>query len=116
MTCLSNRAWIRLSDELYWLQGYQVRDIPDVKRCGQLFSDGVGRVSQELAQGMAARLGRAGRIPAGHTPSAFQIRYAGAKGVVTVHPPLQGRKCVCTQNRGLQSRSQPCIRSSDEGA
>ncbi len=69
-------------------------EIPDVVRCGQLFSDGVGRISPELARAMAARLGRAGRLPAGYTPSAFQIRFAGAKGMVTVHPPLKGRKCM----------------------
>ena len=78
----------------FWLQGYQVVEIPDVEHCGQLFSDGVGRISQELAQGMAARLGKVGRISADHVPSAFQIRYAGAKGMVTVHPPLKGRKCA----------------------
>jgi len=77
-----------------WLQGYQVVHIPDVEHCGQLFSDGVGCISQELAQGMAARLGKIGRIPADHVPSAFQIRYAGAKGMVTVHAPLKGRKCA----------------------
>ena len=77
-----------------WLQGYQVVHIPDVEHCEQLFSDGVGRISQELAQGMAARLGKVGRMPADHVPSAFQIRYAGAKGMVTVHPPLKGRKCA----------------------
>ena len=78
----------------YLLQGYQVVNIPDVKRYGQVLSDGVGRISQELAQGMAARLGRAGRIPAGQMPSTFQIRFAGVKGMVTVHPPLKGRKCA----------------------
>ena len=69
-------------------------EIPDVQRGTQLFSDGVGRVSSELAQGMAARLARHGRCPEGHVPSAFQIRYAGAKGMITLHPPLQGRRCA----------------------
>ena len=76
------------------MQDYQVAEIPDVQRGTQLFSDGVGRVSPELAQGMAARLARHGRCPVSHLPSAFQIRYAGAKGMITLHPPLQGRRCA----------------------
>ena len=74
-------------------------EIPDVERNGQVFSNGVGRISPELAQRMAARLARVGRCPEGHVPSAFQIRYAGAKGMVTVHPPLKGKRCCSSELR-----------------
>lgn len=67
-------------------------EISDMERGGQLFSDGVGRISPELAAGIAARLARVGRCPEGLVPSAFQIRYAGAKGMVTLHPGLKGKR------------------------
>ena len=79
--------------------------IPDVQRGNHLFSDGVGRVSVELAQGMAARLARLGRCPVSHVPSAFQIRYAGAKGIITVHPPLQGKRYAPILQGGLANMS-----------
>ncbi len=69
-------------------------EIPDVQQGTQLFSEGVGRISPDLAQGMAARLARHGRCPVNYLPSAFQIRYAGAKGMITLHPPLRERRCA----------------------
>lgn len=87
------------------MQDYQVVQIPDVQRGTQLFSDGVGRVSTELAQGMAARLARLGQCPVSHVPSAFQIRYAGAKGMITLHPPLQGKRCAPILQGGLAMMS-----------
>ncbi|XP_044505487.1 probable RNA-dependent RNA polymerase 1 [Mangifera indica] len=59
--------------------------IPDVevKRKGikYVFSDGIGKISSELAQEVAKKCGFTS-----YTPSAFQIRYAGFKGVVAVDP------------------------------
>eukprot|EP01084_Bolivina_argentea_P150423 262692_1 len=43
------------------------------------FSDGVGRISETFADKVARSMGLTYR------PSAFQIRYAGCKGMVTVH-------------------------------
>ncbi|KAI9207883.1 RNA dependent RNA polymerase-domain-containing protein [Polychytrium aggregatum] len=54
--------------------------IPDVLRNGYCFSDGVGLISQDKAEEIAHIL----RLET--TPSAFQIRYGGAKGMVTVWP------------------------------
>lgn len=45
-----------------------------------VFSDGIGKISAELAEVVAAKCG------CSHTPSAFQIRYGGYKGVVAVDP------------------------------
>lgn len=46
-----------------------------------MFSDGIGIVKSDVAKKMARRLGvKSGRF----TPSAFQIRFGGAKGMLTV--------------------------------
>jgi RNA-dependent RNA polymerase len=59
--------------------------LPDIKRNGYCFSDGIGRVSPDLANDMARSLGIC-------MPSAFQIRYGGCKGVIAVYPPWAGQK------------------------
>jgi RNA-dependent RNA polymerase len=74
------------------LQSYQLGRIPDVTRNGYCFSDGVGRISADLCEAMAERLAQLGRCPASHIPSAYQIRYSGCKGMVTLHPGLCGRR------------------------
>ena len=35
-----------------------------------------------------------GRCPSGYMPSAYQIRYAGCKGMVTLQPSLVGKRCA----------------------
>ena len=45
-----------------------------------VFSDGIGKISLEFAQKVAKKCGY------DCTPSAFQIRYGGYKGVVAVDP------------------------------
>ncbi len=75
-------------------QSYSVQTVPDVTRNGYCFSDGVGRISEGLCEAVAARLIRLGRCPAGCVPSALQIRFAGCKGMVSLHPDLCGMKCV----------------------
>ncbi|XVF85599.1 hypothetical protein PTKIN_Ptkin17bG0129900 [Pterospermum kingtungense] len=45
------------------------------------FSDGIGKISENLAKEVARKCGLTK-----HTPSAYQIRYAGFKGVVAVDP------------------------------
>ncbi|GMY18195.1 probable RNA-dependent RNA polymerase 1 [Fagus crenata] len=63
---------------------HEIEDIPDVEviRGGILycFSDGIGKISAELAQ-KATKCGFKNYVP-----SAFQIRYGGYKGVVAVDP------------------------------
>ncbi|XP_028390591.1 uncharacterized protein LOC114515528 [Dendronephthya gigantea] len=50
------------------------------------FSDGIGRISEEMAAEVSKELGKAS------TPSAFQIRFAGYKGVLACDPTLAGKK------------------------
>ncbi|KAI8610668.1 RNA-dependent RNA polymerase, partial [Chytriomyces sp. MP71] len=83
------------------MEGNQVAmHCPDVKRNGYTFSDGVGTVSPDLADAIWDSL-RAGRTHvAVHqtkereaaTPSAFQIRFGGAKGMISVDLNLHGRR------------------------
>ncbi|RPA97388.1 RdRP-domain-containing protein [Choiromyces venosus 120613-1] len=61
-------------------------EIPDVQRDGRTFSDGVGTISQKLlnrvwGESEALRKTR---------PTVFQIRFAGAKGVVSLDTRLDG--------------------------
>ena len=73
----SSTQTIRVSDNM-------VRTIPDVVRNSYTFSDGVGMLSNDLADQVRDIMGLK------RTPSAFQIRYKGAKGVVSVSPPSLG--------------------------
>jgi hypothetical protein len=58
--------------------------VPDWERNGYCFSDGCGMISTNLASELATRLDLS------EIPSAFQIRYAGFKGVVAVCPTSEG--------------------------
>ena len=49
--------------------------VADVKRDGFCFSDGVGYISKELSEFVARKMGYT-------EASAYQIRLAGAKGVL----------------------------------
>ncbi|KAK1565007.1 hypothetical protein Q3G72_016739 [Acer saccharum] len=59
-----------------------VEVIPDVETTDDgityCFSDGIGKISQSFARQIAQKCGL------NHTPSAFQIRYGGYKGVIAV--------------------------------
>lgn len=72
----------------------EVELIPDVERVDPEsgikynFSDGIGKISQTLAEEMARKCGFK-RMGVGIIPSAFQIRYGGFKGVVAVDPHSQ---------------------------
>ena len=56
--------------------------LDDVHRDGFCFSDGVGYISKELAETAARKLGYT-------YASAFQIRLAGAKGVLMVKKDME---------------------------
>ena len=58
----------------------QICDVPDVKRNGFCFSDGVGMISMTCAKRASIDMGLR------YIPSAFQVRYGGAKGMLTVMP------------------------------
>lgn len=67
----------------------EVEIIPDVKvndgRTEYVFSDGIGKISHEFARSVARKCGH------NSTPSAFQIRYGGYKGVVAVDPTSRAK-------------------------
>ena len=66
------------------MQRPSLEEIPDIKRNGQVFTDGVGRISKFNAKMVAHVLGVA------EVPSAFQIRLGGCKGMVAVWPDVDG--------------------------
>ncbi|KAJ4974442.1 hypothetical protein NE237_007616 [Protea cynaroides] len=80
-----------------------------------VFSDGIGKISADFARKVAIKCGLESS-----TPSAFQIRYGGYKGVVAVDPTsamnLSLRKSMCkyeSKNTKLDvltwSKYQPCF-------
>ncbi|KAJ1418369.1 RNA-dependent RNA polymerase, eukaryotic-type [Sesbania bispinosa] len=98
---------------------HEIEVIPDIElRRGEVkycFSDGIGKISAELAQEVAKRCGCKD-----HIPSAFQIRYGGYKGVVAIDPTsstkLSLRKSMCkykSENTKLDvlawSKPKPCF-------
>ncbi|KAF4404318.1 hypothetical protein G4B88_014774 [Cannabis sativa] len=56
-------------------------DLPDIERNGYNFSDGIGIITRDLAIEVAEKL----KLDI-DAPSAYQIRYAGCKGVVCCWP------------------------------
>ncbi|KAK1387086.1 RNA-dependent RNA polymerase [Heracleum sosnowskyi] len=93
----------------------EIEIIPDVENGTRyVFSDGIGKVSKDFARKVAIKCDLKSS-----TPSAFQIRYGGYKGVVAVDPTsswkLSLRKSMCkyvSSNIGLDvlawSKYQPC--------
>ncbi|KAJ6351078.1 hypothetical protein OIU78_007078 [Salix suchowensis] len=107
------------STETLSVSRHEIENIPDIEvlRGGTtyLFSDGIGKISAEFARRVAIKCGCRG-----FTPSAFQIRYAGYKGVVAVDPTsskkLSLRKSMFkyeSENTKLDvlahSKYQPCF-------
>lgn len=72
-----------------------LEELDDVKNNGHTFTDGVGRISPELAFGVwqAILVSRDLQVEASATnlPSAFQIRLCGFKGVLVVDYRIEGR-------------------------
>ncbi|KAJ6768835.1 RNA-dependent RNA polymerase [Salix koriyanagi] len=119
-----NSCWILgqsfgSSTETLSVSRHEIENIPDIEvlRGGTtyLFSDGIGKISAEFARRVAIKCGCRG-----FTPSAFQIRYAGYKGVVAVDPTsskkLSLRKSMFkyeSENTKLDvlahSKYQPCF-------
>lgn len=107
------------STETLSVHGHEIEVIPDieVEWSGEkyAFSDGIGKISSEFAKRVALKCSCKGA-----TPSAFQIRYGGYKGVVAVDPTssfkLSLRKSMSkyeSQNTKLDvlgwSKFQPCF-------
>ncbi|KAM3064956.1 hypothetical protein ACMFMG_011216 [Clarireedia jacksonii] len=62
--------------------------IPDIERNGFIFTDGVGKISPYLAQMIAAEL----KLRTATTPSAFQFRLGGCKGILVVSPDAKDKE------------------------
>jgi hypothetical protein len=68
-------------------------DIPDIQTDDYIFTDGCGLISPRLAQELARKVGIAFRNVR-YTPSVFQIRYLGYKGVVILDPAMKGEVLI----------------------
>ncbi|TVY82362.1 RNA-dependent RNA polymerase [Lachnellula suecica] len=64
--------------------------LPDVENEGRVFSDGVGTISMSMAKRICERLSKQ-ILP---KPTCFQIRYRGAKGMISVDSRLPGEVLV----------------------
>lgn len=62
-------------------------EIPDIEANGHCFSDGVGKISQELAESIATELRILSTVP-----SVFQFRLSGYKGILVTSPDVQGKE------------------------
>jgi hypothetical protein len=69
----------------------RVQDIPDIEVGAYIFTDGCGLVAPSLARELARRMRIVFRDRR-YTPSVFQIRYRGYKGVVTMDPRMAKEK------------------------
>nr|RBQ95109.1 hypothetical protein FVER53263_05746 [Fusarium verticillioides] len=79
-------------------------DIPDVERDQYVFTDGCGLIAPSLAQELARRrriIFRDSR----YTPSVFQLRYRGYKGVVTVDPRMKKEKALFKLRKSMKKFS-----------
>lgn len=95
------RAWLGTFDEIKNVAKYAARlgqsfsaslptttvdffeEIPDWEANGYCFSDGCGMISPQFAEILSKKLNLS------YIPSAFQIRFAGFKGVVAISPKTQ---------------------------
>ncbi|KAF6144668.1 hypothetical protein GIB67_006160 [Kingdonia uniflora] len=106
------------SKEALTVNRKEIEIIPDVEiesdGTKYIFSDGIGKISLDFARKVAKKCGIKGSIP-----SAFQIRYGGYKGVVSIDPTsrmkLSLRKSMLkytSENAKLDvlsmSKNQPC--------
>jgi RNA-dependent RNA polymerase len=67
----------------------EVKEIPDIIRNGYTFTDGVGKISEFLAQLIASELDLG--MPS-NPPSVFQFRLGGCKGILAISPDARHRE------------------------
>ncbi|RDI89809.1 hypothetical protein Vi05172_g400 [Venturia inaequalis] len=60
----------------------------DIERSGYNFTDGVGKISPDLARRIAEELG----LPIEDPPSIYQFRLGGLKGVLAIAPDVRGNE------------------------
>ncbi|KAI9674678.1 MAG: hypothetical protein M1817_001581 [Caeruleum heppii] len=71
-----------------------VAEIPDVERNGRVFSDGVGTVSADILAKLWKQYSRARNS----RPTLYQIRFAGAKGMISLDTRLRGEALLLRQS------------------
>ncbi|KAF5579291.1 NAM7-nonsense-mediated mRNA decay [Fusarium pseudocircinatum] len=76
-------------------------DIPDVETDEYVFTDGCGLIAPSLAQELARRTRIIFR-DSRYTPSVFQLRYRGYKGVVTVDPRMKRQKALLKFRKSMK--------------
>ncbi|KAJ7849210.1 RNA dependent RNA polymerase-domain-containing protein [Mycena olivaceomarginata] len=76
-----------------------IEGLDDIRHDKYVYTDGVGNCSQELATMCAETLGSDQKLP-----SAVQIRMGGIKGILSVHPDLEGNQvCIRPSMEKFQS-------------
>lgn len=68
-------------------------DIPDIETNNYIFTDGCGLISPHLAHELSRKV-RITFRNVRYTPSVFQIRYRGYKGVVMLDPNMGGKTLI----------------------
>ncbi|KAF5577511.1 NAM7-nonsense-mediated mRNA decay [Fusarium pseudoanthophilum] len=76
-------------------------DIPDIEADEYVFTDGCGLIAPSLAQELARRTRIIFR-DSRYTPSVFQLRYRGYKGVVTVDPRMKKEKALLKFRKSMK--------------
>ncbi|KAI0532940.1 RdRP-domain-containing protein [Xylaria digitata] len=79
-------------------------DIPDIENDNYVFTDGCGLISPRFAQELSRLLRLAFRDKR-YSPSVFQIRYRGYKGVVTLDPTMKDRRTLLKFRKSMKKFS-----------
>ncbi|KAK2464629.1 hypothetical protein APHAL10511_003322 [Amanita phalloides] len=87
----------------YNLDPKHIGDIPDIKSGDEIFSDGCGLISRRLARELSKVMHIIYRGQR-YTPTVFQIRYLGYKGVLMLHPQLDAEKKYWAQFRASMKK------------
>ncbi|KAH7016162.1 RNA dependent RNA polymerase-domain-containing protein, partial [Microdochium trichocladiopsis] len=79
-------------------------DIPDIEANGYTFTDGCGLMSPCFAKDVSRRMQLTFRAKR-YSPSVFQIRYRGYKGVVTTDPTMRSRATWLRMRKSMKKFS-----------
>ncbi|CAE6419177.1 unnamed protein product [Rhizoctonia solani] len=74
----------------------EIQVIPDIERNGSLFTDGVGRISPEVAKMIWRSLTKLRKRRSYFLPAAYQVRLGGHKGMLAIDYRLEG-SVICVR-------------------
>lgn len=86
------------------VEASRCEDIPDVEDDNYVFTDGCGLISPRFAQELSRRLRLTFRDKR-YSPSVFQIRYRGYKGVVTLDPTMKDPRTLLRFRKSMKKFS-----------